>query len=333
MSKKSSNDLLTPHFSITIDKVSTLHGVQVQTVTVKDVYSRRRYALERALFLAFTNSLQRYLAKRPQVQFSDRRNIARTLTYLPAGVKAWSAYMPGAFATYPVHNPETKTLVHGQKLDPVTRRLFRHSVDAIGLRNRAHILAWAAQQQHVTSKQKVWLSIAAGSGQHVYDSLALLGRAGDYTVYITDIDALVLEFAKEICKIERPPARRVSFHVLDALSSSQLARQLAVARPTIIDMMGLVEYLQPEQIVRLVRTLYKALDDGGMIVFTNMSTTHPHIDLHQRGLGWPGVNVRTIKELVAMIEKAGVPLRHVTVFKSQDKVYNVFVIRKGLVTS
>lgn len=329
MTKKTLEGLASPAFSISSNEVRSLHGVQVHYVTIKDKYDHRRYAVERRLFLTFTNALQGYLKKRPHIDFSSKRNVARSLTYLPAGIKTWSAYMPGAFATHPVHNPEVKRLAHDQKIDFMTRRLFRHSVDAIGLRNRAHILAWAVQQQSLTGRKRVWLSLAAGSGQHVYDTLNLLDQKKPYDVVISDINEEVLEFAEKIYRVQRPKVREIEFKKIDVLSPD-LATQLKSSPPTVVDAMGLVEYLDSHQVERLVRQLFESLVEGGMIAFTNMSPEHPHLDLHQRGLGWPGVKPRTIKDMVDIVEQAGVPLENLTVFKSQDKVYGVYIIRKGL---
>lgn len=329
MTKKTLQGLASPAFSISSNEVRSLHGVQVHYVTIKDKYDHRRYAVERRLFLTFTNALQSYLKKRPHIDFSSKRNVARSLTYLPAGIKTWSAYMPGAFATHPVHNPEVKRLAHDQKIDFMTRRLFRHSVDAIGLRNRAHILAWAVQQQSLTGRKRVWLSLAAGSGQHVYDTLNLLDQHKPYDVVISDINEEVLGFAEKIYQVQRPKVREIEFKKIDVLSPD-LATQLESNPPTVVDAMGLVEYLDSHQVEQLVRQLFESLVEGGMIAFTNMSPEHPHLDLHQRGLGWPGVKPRTIKDMVDIVERAGVPLENLTVFKSQDKVYGVYIIRKGL---
>lgn len=331
MTKKTFERLASPAFSISSDEVKTIHGVQVHYVTLKDKYDHRRYTVERRLFLAFTDALQRYLKKRPHIDFSSKHNLARSLTYLPAGVKTWSAYMPGAFATHPVHNPEVKALAHDQKIDFITRRLFRHSVDAIGLRNRAHILSWAVQQQHVTKGKRTWLSLAAGSGQHVYDALNLLDDKKPYDAVISDIDPEVLAFAEKIYKVQRPRVGDIEFKTID-VHTSDLDAQLKAKPPTVVDVMGLVEYLDESQAESLIKRLFERTVDGGMIAFTNMSIEHPHLDLHQRGLGWPGVKPRSIKEVVDIVKRAGIPLNCLTVFKSQDRVYGVYVIRKNMAT-
>lgn len=328
MTQKTSVDSARPTFSITPDRERTLHGVRVHYITIKERYDHRRYAVERVMFRTFTNALQKYLEKRPDVTFTTKQNFARSLTYLPAGIKSWSAYMPGAFATHSVHNPELKRLVHDQKVDFITRRLFRHSVDAIGLRNRAHILAWLVQQQSSQqADRRVWFSVASGSGQHVYDALRAIDGNRKYEVTISDVDADVLSFAQKIYDADKPRVKRINFKQIDALSNS-LSVQLQVAPPTVIDVMGLFEYLDPQDATRLIRRLYAGVVNGGMIVFSNMSPDHPHLDLHQRGLGWPGVKPRTMKEVVEILELAGIPLGQVSVFRSQDKVYGVYAIRK-----
>lgn len=322
------NHPLRPSFELRLGPVTIESGLRVQQVTIKDRYHHRRYAVERKLFLAFTNALQRYLARRPQITFVHTRNIARTLTYIPSGIRAWSAYMPGGFATHPVHDPETKRLAHGQKIDFVTRRLFRHSIDAIGLRNRAHILAWVARQQAPYDKHRRWLSVASGSGQHVYDALVAIGSDYPYTVTITDIDQEVQGFARHIYTIVKPPLTTIGFELLDVLNPLSLSRCLKETRPSMIDAMGLIEYLSAVQAAAILRQMYEGLVGGGQLVFTNMSPANPHLDLHQRGLGWPGVLPRTTEQVAEILNVAIIPPESVTVYRSQDGVYNVYAVRK-----
>jgi hypothetical protein len=305
-------------------------GYPVTEVEVTDRYHHRPFKVERTLFLAFTNQLQKYLARRPHVSFEHKRNLARPLVYLPPGVKAWTAYMPGGLATQPVHNPETETLASGKRIDLMTRRLFRHSIDAIGLRSRAYLMTWRiGQLLEGSAKPVTWLSLASGSGQPVYDAINVLGPDKFRSVIITDGDAETLAFAHQLAKKEGVIAQtNPYFEQLDVFDQKALDKLFDTHKPTVVDAMGLFEYLEVDQAAELLSQVYAKLPAGGTFIYTNMSPEHPHLDLHKRGLGWPGVIPRTVEDMADILAKAKLPKADVEVFRASDKVYNVYQVTK-----
>lgn len=322
-------DFQNNRFSLSLAGQQSVGGLKVRTVNVKDRYNHRRYALERRLFAAFTNQLQGYLSKRPHIDFDHPRNFVRRLVYLPPGIRAWSAYMPGGLATYSVHNPEHKRLAGGRKVDYMTRALFRHSTDALGIRSRAYVLSYlvASMVESKGQKNVNWLSLASGSGQPVYDTLDDLTETA-FTVTITDHDQASLDFAKQVYKFERPHVRKIDFVQLDVLDGSELEQLIDRTKPDLVDAMGLFEYLRPAAASELIRRIYEKLPKGAELIFTNMSSSNPHRDLHQRGLGWPGVIARPITEVADILDSSGVVPGSIEVYSPTDKVYNIYRVIK-----
>lgn len=318
-------------FSLTVTGKTTEAGYDVTLVRVTDRYHHRSFRIERALFLTFTNQLQKYLAKRPHISFEHKRNLARPLVYLPSGVKAWTAYMPGGLATQPVHNPETKTLASGKRIDLMTRRLFRHSIDAIGLRTRAYIMTWQLRELlKSTTEPVVWLSLASGSGQPVYDAIDILGPENFRSVIITDSDDETLAFAGKLAKSEGITSRsNLYVEHLDVFDGKTFDALWKAHKPMVVDAMGLFEYLDVDQASELLEKVYQKLPVGGTFIFTNMSPEHPHLDLHKRGLGWPGVIPRTVDDMAQIFAKTDIPRGAVEVFRADDKVYNVYHVTKN----
>lgn len=317
-------------FSLSSGDSSREAGYPVTAVEVADRYYHRPFKLERTLFLAFTNQLQKYLERRPHVTFEHKRNLARPLVYLPPGVKAWTAYMPGGLATQPVHNPETKRLANGKRIDLMTRRLFRHSIDAIGLRSRAYLMTWRIRELLADKTKPVtWLSLASGSGQPVYDAINTLGPEKFRSVIITDGDSKTLAFAHQLAKQEGVVAQtNLYFEHLDVFDEKAFDKLFETHKPTVVDAMGLFEYLEVDQAAQLLARVYAKLPRGGAFIYTNMSPEHPHLDLHKRGLGWPGVIPRTVEDMASIISKARLPKGVVEVFRANDKVYNVYQVTK-----
>ncbi len=317
-------------YQLSVENSRHYGGMEVISVDVRDKYHARKYSVERGMVRAFTGALQRFLKANPELAFESRRNVARILTYLPSGMKAWRAYVPGGFATYYVHKPDQKHMAGGGTLDVITRRFFRHAYDSVGLRARAYILSWLVHEKLKSTKGKLtWISIAAGSGQPVYDLLQTTTPAerSRLSVVLTDINQDMLAFAQQLYHQQGAEFANIAFHTLDVTNHTQLKNELS-KQPSIVDAMGLFEYLNAAESSALIRTVYEALPKGGVFIFTNMATSHPHLHVHQRALGWPGVIQRSVKDVCAIIEKAGVPEGAYKAYRATDKVYYVYRVEK-----
>jgi SAM-dependent methyltransferase len=306
-------------------------GLKIQVIQVRDRYNSLRHALNRQSFGAFTATLERYLKKHPNISFDHPKNRARPLVYLAPAVKAWAVYMPGGFATHHVHNPEIKKLKDGKKIDFITRQLFRHSVDAIGLRSRAYAMQWVIAETAAELPRKLeWLSLACGSGQPAFDGIRNVQEDHTVNLVLADRDPEMLAFALENAEINGL-ANIVKTEVCDVGKKAQMDKILSTDRFHVIDVMGLFEYLEPDLASRLLTQLYEGLKPGGILVFTNMLPSHPQLSLHQRGLGWPGVIPRETKEVVEIIKKSRIPMTQVSAVQPNDQVYNVYCVHKKVV--
>ena len=313
------------NFEIEVTQEKNVKKVQTVTLHITDRFDGARHRFERRAFSAFSHQLEKYLAKRPHLHFGHARNMAQKLVYFPPSLRAWAAYMPGAFATYPVHNPDVKHLASGKKIDYMTRNLFRHSIDAIGLRSRAYAMAWYVASSLGDKSDIRWLSIASGTGQQTYDAAMLLPHPP--TLYLTDIDDEAIKFAILIGDSYDIKKSHLHIDTLDATDKQAFLNYLKKAQPHVIDMMGLMEYLDDENATSLIKTIIMNTPKGCEFIFTNMLPSHPELNLHKRGLGWPGVIVRTVDESMALLKKAGVASESIKVLLPDDNVYAVFCIK------
>lgn len=309
-------------FNLAITGQKSVNDVRTTRIHVSDRFSHARHTLPRAVTQAFLNGMERYLKAHPNVAFTSKVNIVRSLVYVPTGIRAWTAYMPGAFATYPVHNPDAKRIHNGPKLDVITKNLFRHSSDGMGLRSRSYALAWLVWQRYGERATPLrWVSLGSGTGHQTIEAARVLKHAPE--VWLTDINSDVLDFAATLIEQEtRPPKAHIEH--LDALDATQLGEKLRRISPQVVDAMGLVEYLNDEQLVSFVRTIRQAAPAGCQVVFTNMRPTHPGLELHRRGVGWPGVIVRSEKRVCELMRQAGVPAKNLQVVLPDDHVYGIY---------
>lgn len=317
-------------YSVEPIKTASVKGVPVTTYRVSDVYHTKRYIPERQVILAMTSFMEWFLRLNPQLPFESNLNISRHMAYLPPGIRAWTAYMPGGIATYHVHNPHIDKLITGKKLDYLTRALFRHSYDARGVRTRLYVLANLAKEVLNKQDKPVWLSIAAGTGKPVFDAVKSvpLAKRKAMTLYVTDRDESTLEFARKVYSTETQTAGTVKFEAFDVLADDVLPTVVSSRKPDVVDCSGLFEYLTDEDAVRLLTELYKQMKPGAELFITNMSPGHPHLHVHKRGLGWPGVRQRTVSQFIGLCTAAKVPTGSVSAHRPDDKVYNVYRIAK-----
>jgi hypothetical protein len=311
-------------FTLDVMRRETHDDITMTHVKVRDRFTAKRHTIHRAAVRLFLHQLEMHLRARPQLGFDHPRNIVQRLVYLPPAVRSWAAYMPGAFATQPVHNPDTARLQDGTKLDYITKNLFRHSIDATGLRSRAYAMAWYVRRTAPATRALHWLSLASGTGRQTLDAASLLKKRPRLT--LTDIDSEALAVAAKLAHEYKHSVQHVTTVLLDATDKQAVGNIMHTATPDVIDAMGLFEYLSDAQAVELIRSVTAAAQPNACFVFSNMRPTHPELQLHKRGVGWPGVIVRETHEVVALLRRAGVASKSIDIVLPDDNVYAVYCI-------
>lgn len=316
-------EFIAPTFRVWEKGVRNRKKARLHFLRVYDRYDGARHRASRKAFGVTTRLLERHYQTRDN---RKAKNPLQRVIFFPRAMRAWRQHMPGGFATYPVHNPEVRHLSSGEKMDFITRRLFRHSYDGRGLRTRSYAMTWWVYE-HAAKKPKNqrlrWLSIASGTGQPTFDAGAIFDPQPEY--FLSDLSDEAMAFSRHLAKERRISSETVHFMGCDVTSKSALEKLLKTAQPDVIDMMGLVEYLDDEAIVALLKTLKKHAHTA-LICFTNMRPEHPELMTHKHGLEWPGVQVRSIDQVLALIRLAGVSLEHVDVLLPSDKVYAVYCL-------
>lgn len=316
--------LKTQKYSVSLKRQTQLKGSTVTELVVTDQYHAPRYRVLNVLVNGFLHTLERILIALPALDVTHRINFVRWMVYAPPGIRSWAQYMPGAFATHPVHNTEVTHLKNGKKLDIVTRNLFRHGDDAVGLRARAYAMAWYVWREYGTTSNLHWLSLATGTGQQTFEGVAVLKHAPE--LWLSDIDDDALAVARDHAP-EYGVAEHMTIKKLDATNEADLQAAIRAHRPQVIDMMGLMEYLDDEAAVSLIRAVMTVAPKGSSFIFTNMLPTHPGLQVHKRALGWPGVIVRSIDQVADIVTRAGVAPKQLEILAPSDGIYGIFCIK------
>lgn len=306
-------------------------GVVHHYVTVHDPYASPRHAVGRLSVRAYTGFLEWYLQNRPHIPFDHRKNLARKLSYIPKGMRAWAGYMPGGFATYYASEPYHKVMENGARLDIITRNFFKHTYDAVGLRSRSAVLAALVVEYTTTHENKPvrWLSIAGGAGQHILNTLRGLPEATrsaiDWT--LIDNDLQICNFAHELYNTSGPHVGSAEFVYGDIFDSS-VQKRVGQLKPNIVDIIGLFDYLDDARAAELMKIIYEQVAVGAIIVLSNMNDNRPHLHVHQRAVGWPGVIPRSAKQMTEILKKSGINPVNITTYCPQDRVYTVYRVEK-----
>lgn len=307
-------------------------GVDVYTFEVHDGYHQPWYRLERFGSRLFANKLEAYLAKRQHVDFKHPKNQARKILYALPSFPEWATLMPGALALEPVQDPEHRKLPTGKYLDPITRRMFRHSLDPVGVRTRTLMGGWLADQYVKERKGQPihWLSLAGGTAA---PSMLMVHASGADRSKLhygnVDMDKNAIKIAREITKYEDLRPDHTVLLVGDIFDKGLLSKAAAGQKVDVIDMMGIFEYLDEAKAAELLKLAYSLLKSGGIIIAGNMRAEHKHLNLHKRGVGWPDVIPRSLDEVMVVCHRAGIDTKKsLAVYQPKDGVYNVLRIRK-----
>lgn len=300
---------------------------EIVVLKIRDKYSRGRHVYERFVFHNIAMGIEKYLRLNPHITFEHPHNIARRIIYLSKTFRGWSQYMPGGFATYPAHNPSLRRLHDGQKIDYLSRSLFKHAADGMGVRSRAYVLSWyvATQLQPIATKRIRWLSVASGTGQPTFD--AAKNVSVPPLLFLTDRDDTVLKFAQELGR-QRGISGDLNTVTSDVTRKGVFTRILRKVRPDVIDMMGFIEYIDDKTVVAILQEFWRAAPQSSLI-FSSMRPVHPEINAHHHGLGWPGTKPRSVQTCLGLLKRAGIPLRMVHVFLPDDSVYAVYCINRA----
>ncbi len=307
------------------------NGVDVYELRVHDGYHQLRYRVERFGSRIFGRQLEAYLAKRQHLDFRHSKNFARKLLYSLPSFSDWATLMPGALALEPIHHPGLKRLPSGKRLDPITRRLFRHALDPVGVRTRTLVGGWIAHH-YVNGRAKLpvrWLSLGGGTAA---SSMIMIGASGIDKSLLhysnVDIDQRAIKIAKEITLVEKLNPNNIKLLVGDILNGDLLTQATGSKQVDIIELMGIFEYLDTDRAVKLLKLAYGLLKAGGILILSNMRIEHPELNVHKRGIGWPHVIPRKVDELLLICQQAGISNECLSVYQPKDGVYNVLRVRK-----
>ncbi|WP_084106024.1 hypothetical protein [Demequina sp. NBRC 110056] len=255
----------------------------------------------------------------------------------------WRDLVPSAAALWALEHPGDPELPGMPALDlsPDDWAVLTHTWDAVGIRSRAAVVSAILRDRFAGAGATAWLSLGSGGLSALMAAARDLGACGSPAMLeVRDGDEQALALAEELSDRGRVPVltQRQDLFDLGALAS-------AAGGYDLVDLVGFLEYLPAEPLhtrrarvpsaTELVRAAVAATRPGGIVILGNMRTDRPHLEFVERIIQWPHIVPRSLEELIAVIEGAGMPRDAITLHLPDDGVYAVATIEvaNGSVTS
>lgn len=174
------------------------------------------------------------------------------------------------------------------------------------IRNRLKLVKYLIkdkilQDYHWGKKNIKILSVAGGSGREIREVLKEINFK-DLKIYYENIDTdkEILDLVKS--KIEQENLKNVKFKpvIKDAKSLENL--QL-IGNYDIIEIIGLIDYLNDEEAINLLKQISNFLNEKGLLIWANIDYNNERKFVTK--IGWPKMYYRNILDLFYLINNSG----------------------------
>ena len=205
-------------------------------------------------------------------------------------------------------------------------RLFIDNIhNSMAVRNRKRLVA--AEFGHflearlIDSSQDIEvLSIAAGSSRGLMEAVAGLDVRKRDRIQLTMID-----LSRNALQDGEKLAKLLGINTVKAIRSpfNRYDRYLPAGyRPHFVEIVGLLDYLEEEQVIELLSQNRTHLADGGQILYSNIAPNDEQDFTHQI-VGWPDMKYRKVSDLLRFAASAGFTTDQLRVIPEPLGVYNL----------
>jgi SAM-dependent methyltransferase len=115
----------------------------------------------------------------------------------------------------------------------------------------------------IGSPEVVLASVGCGSARPVIEAASLIQSRKSVVLHLVDINKRALQYALQLAQ----EAGLLNVHI--HRGAAQHLRKNTI-RPHVIEMVGLLDYFEKREAIRLVRSVYESLQEGGLFLTSNI---------------------------------------------------------------
>lgn len=262
----------------------------------------------------------------------NSQNVVSERFYSDDSIQEWALLMPSARALYYLTHLDIKNLPSGQPISEEMTRFMREMDDGIGIRTRKRIASDIIMDKIEKSNgNSRCLSLACGAADLMLETLA--DSKEKVALTLVDIDEDILNMARSIATekdlTEGSDYCIKNINLLTAMvRSDDFVKEVGEESQLVVDALGINEYFPIRIATKFLANAYRCVEPGGSLITANMLNDRPQMLINTTAIGWPSVKLRSIDEIIFMIQEAGLPLENTKITIPEDGVYAVIEISK-----
>lgn len=173
----------------------------------------------------------------------------------------------------------------------------------------------------VLGDQITIVSIASGSARAVLETI-------DEMDIRDRIRPILIDRSKEALDYSRGLAEQFEIGNLQLITGKieKISSDLVNMKPHIVEMVGLLDYLNDDRAITLFRDIYSALPKGGIFITCNVAN-NPEKKFANTIIGWPLI-YRNGEELFSLIEASGFMRENIEVVYEPLRIHGVAIATK-----
>jgi SAM-dependent methyltransferase len=202
---------------------------------------------------------------------------------------------------------------------------IRDACFPIGIRNRKKLVTKIISdliKSHCPSGCVVIVGVGAGPGTNIQEAILQSG-VDKYQVaaYLIDTDSEAFDYGREAAK-KRGLSEVVHFIQGDA---REVRKHVPNISPHIVKMIGILEYLNDDQVLDLLKAMHPVLSPGGCVITHSLEDVYNARPFLARAMNWH-IYTRTPEHVSELLRRAGFP--EITAKAEPMGIYTILVGKK-----
>jgi len=208
-------------------------------------------------------------------------------------------------------------------MNAISNFIAQHFRNPRALRNRLRLVKSKLKDRILASPSNkiTILSLGAGSSRSVFETIHNI-QDKTFKVILVDKNEEALEFSKKQAK-RFPFKGELKYVKDDILNVTKFAKNL---KPDIVEMVGLLEYIDDKSIVSIFNAVFKIMPQGSILITSNINY-NKEMKFLENIIEWPLI-YRDKKHIIFLFKKSEFHMRDVSVEYEPLNIHAVITSKK-----